>query len=87
MITTAFLYVIYGLVWTLVQAIALLPDVTINSGIGSAVVTASGYVSALNNFLPMTTILAMLTFFVGYETIYFGFKIIYWIIKRIPTQS
>jgi hypothetical protein len=67
--------------------IALLPDVSTISGIGSAISVASTYISALNNFLPMTTILIILGAFVTYETGYFTFKLIYWIIKRIPTQS
>ena len=87
MITTVFLNIIYYILWPLINLIAVLPDVSLNSGFATSITTASGYLSALNIFLPITSILAILGVFVTYETGYFAFKFIYWLIKRIPTQS
>ena len=87
MILTIILYVIYGVVWTICQVIALLPDVSSIGSMATAVSSASGYLASLNAILPITAILQVLTAFVVYESGYFSFKFIYWIIKRIPTQS
>lgn len=87
MITTAILYVIYAILWIPVQLIANLSDVSSITGIGSGVIMASNYLHGLNAFLPMTTLLSVLGIVITYETAYFTFKLIYWVIKRIPTQS
>jgi hypothetical protein len=87
MIITIFLTVIFAILWPIVQLIALLPDVSNISTIGTAITTASQYLTGLNSFLPVTTLLAIFSAFLIYETAYFSFKIIYWVIKRIPTQS
>jgi hypothetical protein len=87
MITSAILYVIFGVLFAITSPIRLLSDVSEISSIGSAVTVASSYLHGLNIFLPVTDILAILFVIIVYETGYFGFKIIYWIIKRIPTQS
>lgn len=87
MIISAILYVIYGVLFAVTSPIRLLSDVSDVTGIGSAITIASNYLHGLNIFLPVTQILAVLSVVIAYETGYFGFKIIYWIIKRIPTQS
>lgn len=87
MIITIILYLIYGIVWTICQTIALLPNVSQISAIGTAVTTVSGYLASLDTFLPITAILAILSAFIVYEFSYFSFKVVYWIIRRIPTQS
>ena len=87
MITTILLNIIYYVLWPLIQLISTLSDVSLNSGIATSIITASGYLSALNTFLPVATIIVILGVFTTYETGYFAFKFIYWIIKRIPTQS
>ena len=87
MIVTLFLNVIYYAVYPLVFLIAQLSDVSLTSAIGTAVTTASGYLAGLNVFIPVATILSILQAFIVYELAYFTFKLIYWIIKRIPTQS
>ena len=87
MIITVILSVLFSLLWPLVQLIALLPDVSLTSSVSTSIASASNYLSALNSFIPITTLLSMLGVFVLYETGYFTFKLIYWIIKRIPTQS
>jgi hypothetical protein len=41
----------------------------------------------LNTFLPISTIITILGVFTTYELAYFTFKLIYWVIKKIPTIS
>ena len=87
MITTAILLLIYIVLSPLILLITILPDVALNGGIATSITTASAYLSALNTFLPVSTLIVILGTFTAYELGYFSFKLIYWIIKRIPTQS
>jgi len=86
MITSAFLNAFFGAVSYLVGK---LPDVSTTSNFGSAIATASGYISGVHSFLPLITIsvLAILAFDLLFEGGYLLFKVIYWVIRRFPTQS
>jgi hypothetical protein len=81
-----FLQIIFIAVFGL---ISLLPNVSTTSGFGSAITTASGYISALHSFVPYTTttMLSILAFDIVFESGYLAFKGIYWVIRRFPTQS
>ena len=85
MIADAILYIIYGIVYLLCQPILLLSNVTLPSGLTSALTTASGYIHALNVILPIDTILAILGVSLALELAYLTFKIIMWVIRKIPT--
>lgn len=87
MITTALLYVIYGLVYLITLPIRNLADVVMSTDFSTAITTANGYISSLNTFLPIDTIIQILVVFVGIETAVLTYKLIMWVIKRIPTQS
>lgn len=80
------LQIIFAIVFNLVN---LLPNVSSTSAFGSAITTASGYISGLYSFVPYITVtmLAVLSFDIVFESGYLAFKGIYWIIKRLPTQS
>ena len=69
--------------------IGKLPNVSSMDGIGSAVTTASGYISVVYDFLPLITItvLAILVFDIVFESAYLLYKAVYWVIRRFPTQS
>jgi hypothetical protein len=86
MITSAFLNLFFGRVSTI---LGWLPDVSLNSAFGSAISTGSSYISAIHSFIPLLTItlLAIVAFDVLFESGYLLFKVVYWVIRRIPTQS
>jgi len=86
MITSAILLVIFG---TLNYLIAFLPTVSDSGTYSAAISTASGYVSAVYTFVPSitTAILAIVAFDIVFETAYLLYKVIYWVIRRFPTQS
>ena len=86
MITSAILLVIFG---TLNYLIAFLPTVSDSGTYSAAISTASGYVSAVYTFVPSitTVILAIVAFDIVFETAYLLYKVIYWVIRRFPTQS
>jgi hypothetical protein len=86
MITSAFLALFFRVVSSL---IGLLPAVSATSSFGAAISTGSSYISAIHSFLPLitATLLAIVVVDVLFESSYLLFKVIYWIIRRFPTQS
>jgi len=86
MIVTLFLNIIFGVLSYLVS---LLPTVTDGGYFTTAMTTASGYISAVYSFIPVitTTLLAILVFDILFESGYLLYKVIYWVIRRFPTQS
>jgi hypothetical protein len=66
-----------------------LPAVSINSNIGSSISTASTYISGVYAFIPLITItlLAIIAFDILFESSYLLYKVVYWVIRRFPTQS
>lgn len=85
MIGTAILYLLYATILLFTSPLRLLPDVTQENSFVASISTASQYISALNIVLPMTTLITILGLFVAYEISYFGYKLIMWVIKKIPT--
>lgn len=86
MITSAFLNIIFVAISFL---IGKLPDVAMNNNFTTAITTASGSISAVHSFIPYTVvaILAIIAFDIAFEAGYLLFKVIYWVIRRFPTQS
>ena len=86
MITSAFLNIFFDAVNFLVNK---LPDVTMNSNFIPSITTASSYISSVYAFLPFITItlLAIIVFDIVFESGYLFFKVLYWVIRRFPTQS
>ena len=87
MITSAFFYVIYGLVWLITLPIRNLADVAMSASFSNAVDTASGYIASFNEFIPIDTIAQILLLFLTIEGAVLTYKLIMWLIRRIPTQS
>lgn len=87
MIVTAFIQTIYYLVYAICSPFLLLPNVTLPQAFADTITTASGYLSSLNSFLPIDTIITILKISIAIEVAYLTFKLIMWVIKRIPTQS
>lgn len=87
MISTAVLWIIYSAVFLLTSPIRLLSDVSVTNGFGSAVTTASTYIGTFDKFFPVSTLLILVGLFTSIEIGIALYKIIMWIIKRIPTQS
>jgi len=87
MIITAILYIIYLMLLVGTAPIRIFSDASLPTAITTSITTASGYMSALSDFVPITTILSLLGFSLLFETGYFVYKVAYWIIKKIPTIS
>jgi hypothetical protein len=86
MITSLFLNLIFDAVSYLLNK---LDTVSTSNPFLTAVSTVSGYISALYHFMPVITVsaLAIVAFDVAFEGGYLFFKVVYWVIRRFPTQS
>lgn len=84
MIANALLYVIHLFLAFIAHLLSAYPDVTPNSNIVSAVTTANGYIRALNDFIPNTTILAATGALLLFEIAYAAYKVIRWAYQKIP---
>jgi len=87
MIITALLYIIYYTLYVILSPIFLFSDVSLESGFGEAVANASHYLASANTVLPISSIVAILALIVSIEVIIATYKLIMWVIRRIPTQS
>lgn len=88
MIIDAFLFIIFAFVFALTAIFRLAPDVTLPAAATDAIATASGYISAVNAFFPVDTLVfVFLGIFLVYEGAYFGYKLVMWVIRKIPTIS
>lgn len=85
MISNFFLNTIYYLIYIILAPIRAFDDVVINSNITGAIGTAGDYLNAIDSVVPINTIIAVFGIFLVIETAVFVYKIVMWIIKKIPT--
>lgn len=88
MIFTLIINIVYAIIYAITAIFRLAPDVSLPSGMTSSISTASGYISALDFFVPVHELLfiAFSVFFL-YETTYFIYKLIMWVVRKIPMIS
>jgi len=86
MITSGILNIIFAVLGFL---IGLLPDIQTTSTFGTTIITGSSYLATLYSFIPfiISTLLAIVVFDLLFESGYMIFKVVYWVIRRFPTQS
>lgn len=87
MIISGILYFLYWIVLLLMSPILLLADVTLEAGAGLAITSAMAYIANFNDILPLLTLFEIIGIILGIEVIVAGYKIIMWILRRLPTQS
>lgn len=87
MIVTLLLTIVYYFIYGITAVFRLAPIVSLPASVTSAVTTASGYISSLNDFLPIGTLITILGIFLAYELSYFTMKLINWVIRKIPGIS
>jgi hypothetical protein len=87
MISYFLLVIVISLVDLLLAPIRLLPDATLNPNITTALTQVGGYLSVMDAIFPVSTLLQVLGAVLVVEAAIFTYKVIYWIIKKIPTIS
>jgi len=87
MIFLAIIDVFYLFVYAVTAPFRLAPIVALPGSWVSSVTTANDYITSLNAFLPITSLITVLGIFLAYELGYFGMKFINWVIRKIPGVS
>lgn len=87
MIITAFINVVYAVVFVFLLPLRLLDDVVAVPDFVDSIQTAGTFIAPLNTFLPIGTLLIIFSFFISFEVAYFTYKGIMWLIKKIPTVN
>ena len=85
MITNAIIFTIFLVVNGITAPLRLFDNVTLEGDFLASVTTASTYISAFDTIIPVTTLLTIFGLFLAFESIYFAYKLIMWLIKKIPT--
>ena len=84
MIITGLLSVIYVFILGITFPLRILSDVSLPTEITTAITSASGYYHSLNAILPIDTMLQILGVSLTFEGLYLLYKLIMWVIKKIP---
>ena len=87
MITNFLIFILHSVIEILLSPLSLLPDATIPPDLLTAISNASGYLTVFNSFVPVTTLLAVVSAVLVVEGFIIGYKVIMWLIKKIPTIS
>jgi len=87
MIVTGFLYIIYFALYALTLPLRLLSDVSADSTVVTAITNTISYVASFNLFLPLGALFSVVASILAVETGIAVYKIIAWMLRRIPTQS
>lgn len=88
MITNAILFTFYKLLNNVfLYPILVQPDVSLTSGVGSAIATAGTYLANINVIFPLSTLLICLGVILTMESVILIYKLVMWVIRRIPGQG
>lgn len=87
MITTVLVYMLVGVLTIVLIPLYLLPDAVLPSSVTGSLAAAGNYVHLFALFLPIATIFAILGLYAATELSIFSWKIINWLIRKIPTIS
>lgn len=87
MITSALLYIIYLFLYAITSPLRLLNDVSLSSDFTTAIQNANEYLASLNFILPVSTFVAVIALMLTIEGFIILYKIINWVIRKIPTVN
>lgn len=85
MITNFLIYLLWTVVYGLTYPIRILSDVSLSADFTSAISTANNYISGLNYILPLSTLITIIGLFLGIEIFILSYKIVNWLIRKIPS--
>lgn len=85
MITGFIIYLLYQITYGLTYPLRILSDVSLSSDFVSTISTANNYIVGLNFILPLPTLITIIGIFLGIEVFILLYKLINWLIRKIPT--
>lgn len=87
MIINILLALLYGAIRLLLLPFTIGPVATFPDFITTPFASVSSYIIVLDFMLPASLLVGLLTASIFFEGGYFVFKGVYWLIRRLPTQS
>ena len=84
MIVDTLLEFVYVFVAGIASLVSLFGDVVPNPTIGVAFSTMTSYYAAINAYLPVDTLLAILAFDLIFEASYLSYKLLKWAYSKVP---
>jgi len=84
MITTILLTIFYNFIWAILWPIRILPDVSLPADFLASFGVIGGYLSGLNEIVPVATILTILGLILTIEGSILLYKSIKWVYQKIP---
>ena len=79
--------ILNSIIGVLTYLISFLPVASIPLNVQNSLLSANGVLAGINMIIPVSVILGALAIFIGIEFAYFTYKVVYWLIKKIPTIS
>jgi hypothetical protein len=87
MITGFLINVLFFFLTGILFPISNLPDVTLPASITQNLSSAGSYIAAINQVFPATTLLTIIGLLISIETAIVTYKLIAFVIRKIPTIS
>lgn len=85
MITDFLLKALLWIIQLTLYPLRALPDVSFSSQFTASITAVANYLALLNNIIPMTTIFIVFALTLVFEGGVLTYKLIMWVIKKIPT--
>ena len=87
MITNALLNILLGFISAITSYFTTQSDVPVSNFLTSAITAAAGYYSAMSIIFPFNTLFQIIVFELGFEFIFFIYKLIRWAYSKVPGVS
>lgn len=84
MITSIILAGLFAVAFVGTAPLRLLSDVSLDSGLGQAVITASGYMAGINDFFPVDVLVNLIVALIAIEGAVLIYRSLMWVIRKIP---
>lgn len=85
MIATAFLNIFYLFIYGLTAPLRILSDVYLSANLTASIQSVNSYLSAVSFIFPVSTFITILGIILTIESFIILYKIINWLIRKIPT--
>jgi len=87
MIVTIILNILYFFAYGITTVISSFGDVTANNAISEGIALMAGYYISLDEYLPITTLVAIVAFDLVFELAVFVYKLVRWGYQKVPGVS
>lgn len=87
MISGYLLFLLYWILMLITLPLRVLPDATLPAEFTGTIATGASYIMFMEDLVPMQNILQYLGLIVLFEVGILSWKLINWVLRRIPGQS